>query len=121
MSSKRSSMPKFELSDKIEELDELLLKTQIENYQKTAIIVGKQIQLLKTENAEIEEKIKKREQELAPCFIEKWLESIPKKVETESSSDDSSRRCELCKQKMPKKKEFGSKSNAIVEKRKSFF
>jgi len=74
MSSKRSSMPKFELSDKIEELDELLLKTQsmylsinehylnslVENYQKTAIIVGKQIQLLKTENAEIEENIKKR-------------------------------------------------------------
>ena len=32
----------------------------VENYQKTAIIVGKQIQLLKTENAEIEENIKKR-------------------------------------------------------------
>ena len=58
-------------SDKIEELDELLLKTQsmnlalnliysfylVENDQKTAIIVEKQIQLLKKENAEIQESL----------------------------------------------------------------
>ena len=72
MSSSRSAGAEMnKTSDKIEELDELLLKTQsmnlalnliysftlVENYQKTAIIVEKQIQLLKKENAEIQESL----------------------------------------------------------------
>jgi len=72
MSSSRSAGAEMnKTSDKIEELDELLLKTQsmnlalnliysfylVENDQKTAIIVEKQIQLLKKENAEIQESL----------------------------------------------------------------
>lgn len=71
-SSKPLSGAKPELSDKMKELEQLLLKTQgmnlilkyfkvnltcflVENYEKTAAVLEEQIRVLKTENTELQE------------------------------------------------------------------
>jgi hypothetical protein len=73
--SKPFSGAKEELSDKMKELDQLMLKTQgkdlifkhftveltcfqVENYEKTAAVLEEQLRVFKTENTELQEYIK---------------------------------------------------------------
>ena len=73
--SKPFSSAKGELSDKMKELDQLMLKTQgkdlifkhftveltcfqVENYEKTAAVLEEQLRVFKTENTELQEYIK---------------------------------------------------------------